>query len=740
MSASNPIKISVILPVYNVEEYIGRCIESLQTQTLKGLEFIFVDDCSTDDSMAAVDAWAAEDGRVLVIHNEENLGAGPSRNRGIEAARGDYLSFVDPDDYVSPDFYELLYATAIADGGHDIAKGSRIRTGVQIDDSHPADGIINRGIRNNCLKKKAREPLYKWFRYEHQSAIYKRTLFQDGDVMYGTSKTAQDTTFLLRVCYKTGDLVLEERAIYYYVQRETSAVHSDYLRRTLGEADALNEKVGFLLEKGLDKHASQFIAYGVDAFCQRYQYALGKGLVQRADTPGVLSKLAAIVFKLPLNWDDYSDNYRLAEVLSGCPLITQGLRSAGEDEIRISVILPVFNPGPGICKCIESLRMQLLDGLEFIFVDDCSTDGSMAAAEAWAAEDERVRILQNEENIGAGPSRNRGIEAARGDYLSFIDPDDYISPDFYELLYKTALDTNCVIVKGVRVRTDVQSQSVKAELDMNERIAADLKRGRPLYLNFNYGHQTAIYSKVLFGDPVVRYGSSRNGEDVTFLLIVCSKTSDIAFENRARYYYVYGRNGAATAKYTAERSLRELDALEQRIDYLLTMDDSEYWYEYLIAPFCVYPSRMYLARKNEELNPDKETIFLKRIREQLFRVPVYQQLLDTLPELHALVEHGAIIPSQRHGSGATALDRLKGWVDFLETQKTLAEHYKHACSSAVIDCMLDYRREEKGGFEYVKLHLERLNANWRTRIILGTPRFLAGEILERMRNKFETRL
>lgn len=77
------IKVSVVLPVYNVADYIGRCIESSQAQTLSELEFIFVDDCCMDDSMRVAEAWAGQDERVRILCNDKNLGAGASRNHGI---------------------------------------------------------------------------------------------------------------------------------------------------------------------------------------------------------------------------------------------------------------------------------------------------------------------------------------------------------------------------------------------------------------------------------------------------------------------------------------------------------------------------------------------------------------------------------------------------------------------------------------------------------------------------------
>ena len=92
MSENRDIKVSVVLPVYNVEQYIGKCIESLKLQTLKELEFIFVDDKSQDGSIKIVESAAREDQRICILYNDENIGAGPSRNHGIEMARGEYLS------------------------------------------------------------------------------------------------------------------------------------------------------------------------------------------------------------------------------------------------------------------------------------------------------------------------------------------------------------------------------------------------------------------------------------------------------------------------------------------------------------------------------------------------------------------------------------------------------------------------------------------------------------------------
>ena len=99
--------ISVIVPVYNVEEYVEKCVLSIINQTYKNLEIILVDDGSTDNSGKICDEIAIKDNRIKVIH-KKNGGLSDARNVGIDIAKGDYLGFVDSDDYIDPDMYSIL--------------------------------------------------------------------------------------------------------------------------------------------------------------------------------------------------------------------------------------------------------------------------------------------------------------------------------------------------------------------------------------------------------------------------------------------------------------------------------------------------------------------------------------------------------------------------------------------------------------------------------------------------------
>lgn len=103
--------ISVIVPVYNIMDYLPRCVQSLRQQTYRNLEILLVDDGSTDGTGQLCDRLAAEDERIYVLH-KENGGTSSARNMGIEKARGEFLGFVDSDDYVEPDMYRQLYRAA----------------------------------------------------------------------------------------------------------------------------------------------------------------------------------------------------------------------------------------------------------------------------------------------------------------------------------------------------------------------------------------------------------------------------------------------------------------------------------------------------------------------------------------------------------------------------------------------------------------------------------------------------
>ena len=107
------IKVSVIVPIYNVENYLKKCLDSIINQTLKDIEIICINDCSTDSSKDIVLEYIQKDKRIKLINHEENQGLGFARNTGFDNSSAEYISFIDSDDFISNDYIEHLYDTAV---------------------------------------------------------------------------------------------------------------------------------------------------------------------------------------------------------------------------------------------------------------------------------------------------------------------------------------------------------------------------------------------------------------------------------------------------------------------------------------------------------------------------------------------------------------------------------------------------------------------------------------------------
>lgn len=212
------IKVSIITPVFNVERYLPKCLDSLVGQTLEEIEIILVNDCSTDRSGAICEEYAAKDARITVLHNEANIRQGLSRNRGIDMARGEYLGFVDADDFIDTDFFEKLYF-AVEKNNADIAKTESViwkENGEAI--SQP---LLNRSIKR-AMKNGV--PLFNVFTYEHTTAIYRRELITRHNIRYPDIRNAQDDVFLLLLCLHAASIILESGTYYYYRQHPASTI------------------------------------------------------------------------------------------------------------------------------------------------------------------------------------------------------------------------------------------------------------------------------------------------------------------------------------------------------------------------------------------------------------------------------------------------------------------------------------------------------------------------------------
>lgn len=231
--------VSIIVPVYNVEKYIHSCVDSILTQTYENLQVILVDDGTLDNSGKICDEFAKKDNRVTVIH-KENGGLSSARNKGLDVASGDYIMFVDGDDYLADNAVEILLSA---------------------NEKYDADFVQFKLIHTECedyIKKSANEKynvqiitdldkMY-WKMYETvgsgESActkLYKRHLF-DG-LRFKEGIIHEDVYFTLFMLQKAKKAVYLDIGLYYYIIRENSIITSSFSKKNLDSIWVLEERI-----------------------------------------------------------------------------------------------------------------------------------------------------------------------------------------------------------------------------------------------------------------------------------------------------------------------------------------------------------------------------------------------------------------------------------------------------------------------------------------------------------------
>ena len=259
-----------------------------------------------------------------------------------------------------------------------------------------------------------------------------------------------------------------------------------------------------------------------------------------------------------------------------------------------------------------------------IFVDDCGTDGAMDVVRAVAMEDPRIRILENSENLGPGISRNNGIDVARGEYLAFIDADDYVNPVFLERLYTKAVADKLDIVKG-KIVYEKEDGTIADYFELNETIRKGLDIGKPLYCLFNYQHQSAIYRRGFIKKHNMYYGTSRRGQDDTFLLKVCHKAESFDFEETAEYFFCE-RSNSLMHDMHPHTFKRRLHAFQEKMDYIVGSMTSEKYLSQYIAELVDYDLMLCTYYRQKPESRDVAGGFIRGLHNQVLRFPQLEKL------------------------------------------------------------------------------------------------------------------
>ncbi|MBO5926417.1 MAG: glycosyltransferase [Clostridia bacterium] len=208
------IKFSIIIPVYKVEQYLDKCVQSVINQTYKNIEIILVDDGSPDDSPKMCDDYALKDERIKVVH-KENGGLSDARNKGLEVATGDYVLFLDSDDYISLDATEKFLS--YAENGYDILMGNAVVEGgaCNLERLKTSDLLSGKEyLLKACRENKA--PMAAWLN------VYSKKFLDDNNLRFKKGILHEDEEFTPRCLLASKSVAYVENYFYYYLIRENS--------------------------------------------------------------------------------------------------------------------------------------------------------------------------------------------------------------------------------------------------------------------------------------------------------------------------------------------------------------------------------------------------------------------------------------------------------------------------------------------------------------------------------------
>ena len=412
MSSQKSPKISVIIPVYNQERYIPQCLDSTLCQTLGDLEVVCIDDGSTDGSGAVLDAYAAKDPRVRVVHRE-NRGVGPTRNECLAMARGEFVAFMDPDDYYPDDLvFEKLYGAATEHGAL-VCGGSllvydednaRLIEKKLYPDRFDEEGFLDYGSFQ--------------FDYGYQRYIFDRRMLSDSGIEFPAYKRFQDPPFFVKAMVAAGRFYRISAPTYVYRWSKRFSNWDD--ERVLHLVSAIRDDLSVAAENKLYDLFDRTLA--------RVKIDFKKEIAEHQTdaVKAVMSEIMNLSLKV--------SNKRIS------------MQSPDRHPL-VSVVLPVYNAEKYLRQCLNSLKAQTLADMEFICVNDGSTDNSLSIIREFQKDDPRF-IAIDKPNRGYGHAMNCGLDAAAGKYVGIVEPDDFVKPEMYERLSAAAEANGVDFVKS----------------------------------------------------------------------------------------------------------------------------------------------------------------------------------------------------------------------------------------------------------------------------------------------------
>lgn len=556
-------KISVIVPVYNAANFLPRCLDSILAQNFQDIEIICINDGSTDNSEQIINEYIAKDKRIRLI-SQPNKGAAAARNSGIKAAEGNYIAFIDADDFFSTGLFEL-FAEKNVKNNVDIFMFNGI-----IDDGNKQ--VTQYFYSNTLFKPNVSESdtvdysHFSNFFYGNQSIcnkIYRTDFLRENNILLNEGTIFEDTLFYFMTIIHAKKIKFTYTPYYNYTYNSQSVTNT-IGANAFGLFDIFDAMENEAKKCGL----WEFFRYALfqleyEKFIEtlsKTEEKIRPELFERAKAylkeriteldPNIYSRLVNI------NYCGALLNYTFEQFADTLLLSREEFRfSQTKPETPLfSIIVPVYNTQRFLPLCLKSLINQTFDNFEIICVNDGSPDDSEKLLQEYAEKDARITVI-SQKNKGLGGARNTGIRAAKGEYLLFVDSDDWLSLGTLEKIKET-IDQN---------RADIGMFGFYEFLDqtMQIRVADYLKLfdGKDLctckeIADKMYASQCVwnkFYKRSFFIDNNLFFAENVYFEDLSVHTKAMVKAASIAFCRHNLYYYRIRGNSIMQSEYSHKK-------------------------------------------------------------------------------------------------------------------------------------------------------------------------------------------
>ena len=538
--------ISIIVPIYNVENYLRECLDSIQNQTYKKFECIMVNDGSTDSSQQIAEEYLT-DSRFTLI-NQSNKGLSEARNTGISHIREEstFVAFVDSDDYIYPDFLETLIEHIEDDV--DIIEGMIECFHAEI----KVDNVCHNFEKQILITKdeKLRKFALNELRVSVFPKLFRKSLLTED--FFPEGWIFEDLAVVPELVSHSGKWIKLPKVIYGYRIRPNSITTKEFSEEKLdvfkifGKYDLFfkdeSDGTKLLVEKlkylHLNYHDIEFVPEN-----NRYKQ------LYKQEKQKLLSKIA-----------DY------------------------ESKALISIIVPIYNVEKYLRQCLDSIQDQSYQNFECLLINDGSPDNSADICKEYVSKDPRFRYIEKE-NGGVSSARNLGLEHSKGEYITFIDSDDWVDLDYLEVLHSKIKEYNTDFVISSYKKFDMDEDCFYLHIwdqDYYERIwtSQELLSQLPNLENYDGSYTVSwgkLFKRSIF-DEILFNEQRKFGEDFECSFKLYLSMTSCLYIHKALYNYRLHSESMLGQVVTERQLMDDIEIRVGRLPYLIVrgIDSSPY--------------------------------------------------------------------------------------------------------------------------------------------------------------------